>query len=82
VSIQNEDHFWMDTIYSAMSAKYPLCPLSDHRNCRECENPNLCAIVRADGRCLKKIQNNRQTEPTTTPPTNQACAAAPSEADD
>ena len=37
-----------------MSKKYPECPLVSHENCRERDNPKVCAIVREDKICLKK----------------------------
>jgi hypothetical protein len=37
-----------------MSQKYPECPLYNHSNCKDYENPKLCAIVREDKICLKK----------------------------
>jgi len=37
-----------------MSKKYPECPLYNHLNCKELDNPGVCAIVREDKRCLKK----------------------------
>ncbi|SPD76199.1 conserved hypothetical protein [uncultured Desulfobacterium sp.] len=38
-----------------MSKQYPECPLYNHVNCKEYENPTLCAIVREDKICIKKI---------------------------
>jgi len=37
-----------------MSKKYPECPLYNHSNCKELDNPGVCAIVREDKKCLKK----------------------------
>ncbi len=37
-----------------MSKMYPECPLINHQNCRDRDNPTVCAIVRADKLCLKK----------------------------
>jgi len=37
-----------------MSKKIPECPLSKPDNCREVENPKICAIVREDKTCLRK----------------------------
>jgi hypothetical protein len=42
-----------------MSKKYPECPLYNHNNCRELHNPKLCAVVREDKTCLKKIAKQR-----------------------
>jgi len=37
-----------------MSQKYPECPLYNHSNCKDFNNPQVCAIVRKDKICLKK----------------------------
>ena len=37
-----------------MSKKHPECPLVNHDNCRELDNPKICAIVREDKTCLRK----------------------------
>jgi len=42
-----------------MSKQYPECPLANHINCRELDNPKLCAIVRKDKKCLKKNPKSR-----------------------
>jgi len=39
---------------NAVSKQYPECPLYNHANCKEYENPTLCAIVREDKICIKK----------------------------
>jgi len=39
-----------------MSKQYPECPLYNHATCKELHNPNLCAIVRDDKTCYKKLQ--------------------------
>ena len=39
-----------------MSKKYPECPVYDHLNCRELDRPDVCAIVRKDKQCLKKLR--------------------------
>ena len=41
-----------------MSEQYPECPLSNHINCREIDNPKVCAIVRKDKKCLKKLHKS------------------------
>ena len=38
-----------------MSKQYPECPLYNHNNCKEIHNRKLCALVREDKICLKKI---------------------------
>lgn len=43
----------------SMSKKYPECPLANHANCRELHNPKLCAIVRKDKVCLRKIKKRK-----------------------
>ena len=46
-----------------MSKHHPECPLYKHNNCKELNNPKVCAIVRKDETCLKKEYNksNRYT---------------------
>ena len=39
-----------------MSKKYPECPLYDHSSCKELDKPDICAIVREDKKCLKKLR--------------------------
>ena len=39
-----------------MSKKYPECPLYDHSNCKKIDKPDVCAIVRKDKQCLKKLR--------------------------
>jgi hypothetical protein len=41
-----------------MSKQYPECPLYNHLNCREIDNRKVCAIVREDNVCLKKLHKN------------------------
>jgi hypothetical protein len=41
-----------------MSKMYPECPLTNHNNCRDIDNPKLCALVRKDKKCLKEIHKN------------------------
>ena len=41
-----------------MSKQYPECPLYNHANCRELHNPKLCALVRKDKKCLRKLSKN------------------------
>jgi len=41
-----------------MSKQYPECPLYNHVNCREIDNRKVCAIVREDNICLKKLHKN------------------------
>ena len=37
-----------------MFKRYTECPLYNHDNCRELDNPKVCAIIRKDKICLKK----------------------------
>jgi len=37
-----------------MPPKHPECPLSNPLNCKEYNNPKLCALVRKDRLCRKK----------------------------
>jgi len=41
-----------------MSKKYPECPVYNHSNCRELDKPDVCAIVREDKKCLKKLKKS------------------------
>jgi hypothetical protein len=43
-----------------MSKKYPECPLYNHDSCKELHNPKLCAMVRKDKTCLRKIKSGRK----------------------
>ncbi|RUA00467.1 MAG: hypothetical protein DSY89_06530 [Deltaproteobacteria bacterium] len=38
----------------SMSKKHPECPLYNPYNCKEYNNPTLCAFVKDDKKCLKK----------------------------
>jgi hypothetical protein len=38
-----------------MSKQHPECPLFNHRNCKEIDNRKICAIVRKDKKCLRKL---------------------------
>ena len=49
-----------------MSKQHPECPLSKHDNCRELDNPKLCAIVRKDKVCLRKQWRKTHAEFTET----------------
>ena len=53
----------MDTFqkgrFCLMSKEHPECPVYNHNNCREMDNPKLCAIVRKDKVCLKKKGNQK-----------------------
>ena len=40
-----------------MSEKHPECPLYNPLNCKEYYNPKLCAFIRNDKTCLKKIKS-------------------------
>jgi len=46
--------------HKSMSKEYPECPLVNHSNCRELHSPKLCAIVRKDKTCLRKIKRGRK----------------------
>ena len=43
-----------------MSKHFPECPLYNHNNCRELHNPKICAVVRKDKVCLRKLQKSRK----------------------
>jgi len=45
-----------------MSKMYPECPLYNHNNCKDLHNPNLCAIVRKDKKCIKKNPTPEEIE--------------------
>jgi len=45
-----------------MSAKQPECPLSKPQNCKDYNNPLLCAFVRKDKICLKKKKKKENTD--------------------
>jgi len=38
-----------------MSNKYPKCPLYNHDTCKEIDNRKVCALVREDKICLRKL---------------------------
>ena len=42
----------------SMSKQYPECPLYNHNNCKEIHNRKVCAIVRKDKKCLKKLHKS------------------------
>jgi len=39
-----------------LSKKHPECPLYNHANCKEIDNPKLCALVREDKACLRNVE--------------------------
>jgi hypothetical protein len=41
-----------------MSKRYPECPVYNHNNCKEIHNRKVCAIVRKDKKCLKKLHKS------------------------
>ena len=41
-----------------MSKEYPECPLYNHNNCKDLYMISVCAIVRKDKTCLKKLSKN------------------------
>ena len=38
-----------------MSKQYPECPLFNHATCKELHNRKVCAIIRKDKKCLRKL---------------------------
>ena len=48
----------LDKKEQRMSKMYPECPLTNHNNYRDIDNPKLCALVRKDKKCLKEIHKN------------------------
>lgn len=45
-----------------MSKAHPECPLADHQNCRHCDNPEICALVREDRTCQRRIAKRQKPE--------------------
>ncbi len=43
-----------------MSKHHPECPAYNHNNCKELHNPKICAFVRKDKVCLRKLQKSRK----------------------
>jgi hypothetical protein len=43
-----------------MSKKHPECPLYNHSNCRDVDNPEICAVVREDKICHKKTSKSEE----------------------
>ena len=43
-----------------MSEHYPECPLYNHNHCKKLYGPNLCAIVRKDKTCIRKIKRPKE----------------------
>ncbi len=43
-----------------MSKKYPECPLYNHDNCSQFNNPKICAIVKNDNECLRERYKSRK----------------------
>ena len=43
-----------------MSEHYPECPLYNHNHCKALYGPDLCAIVRKDKTCLRKIKRPKE----------------------
>jgi hypothetical protein len=41
-----------------MSEQHPECPLYNHLNCKELHNRKVCAIVRKDKKCFKKLHKS------------------------
>ena len=46
----------------SMSKKYPECPLYNHNNCKELHNPKLCALVKENKECIKKLHKNAKLQ--------------------
>jgi hypothetical protein len=53
-----------------MSKQYPECPLYNHATCRELHNPKLCAIIRDDKICFKKLQKPKKEDADTSEETS------------
>jgi hypothetical protein len=45
-----------------MSKRYPECPVYNHNNCKEIHNRKLCALVRKDKKCLKKLHKSAKKD--------------------
>ena len=45
-----------------MSKQYPERPLYNHDNCRDLHSKKLCAIVRKDKKCLRKLQKSAKKD--------------------
>jgi hypothetical protein len=45
-----------------MSEMYPECPVYNHRNCKDIDNPKLCALVRDDKKCLREFRKKAKKE--------------------
>lgn len=45
-----------------MSKEYPECPVYNHDNCKEIDNPKLCALVRDDKKCLRELRKKAKKE--------------------
>ena len=43
-----------------MSKRFPECPLYNHDNCKDLHNPKICAVVRKDNVCLRKLQKSKK----------------------
>ncbi len=41
-----------------MSKKFPECPLYNHNNCKDFHNPKICAVVKKDKVCLRKLHKS------------------------
>ena len=47
-------------------AQHTQCPLSNPLNCKEYNNPQVCAFVREDKTCTKKKKARNQSDDTGT----------------
>ncbi len=43
-----------------MSKQYPECPLYNHNNCKQLQNPKVCAIIRNDNSCRRDHLKSRK----------------------
>ena len=41
-----------------MSEQYSECPMYNHNHCKEIHKRKLCAIVREDKKCLRKLNKS------------------------
>ena len=54
-----------------MSEMYPECPVYNHDNCKNRDNPKLCALVRKDKKCLKKLSKKVKKKKPSSKPKNK-----------
>jgi len=51
---------YYQTGYKNMSKKYPEYPVYNHNNCKEIDNLKVCALVREDKICLRKLPKSEK----------------------